>query len=121
MKQTIKACPFCGRNNRNKLKVTPMGVKCHPCSAWGPSTEKTDPEESRIEEGIRLWNTRASDGLIEELIGVLSEAEEYFEGRADAEYFTDSPSPFPNDEMRHFTAIGSALTRARESGYGGEK
>lgn len=35
-----------------------------------------------------------------ELEQILTECREYFEGGADAEYFTDRASPVPNEEMR---------------------
>lgn len=40
----------------------------------------------------------------------LEEAEEYFDQKADAEYFTDSPSPHPNAEMRLLVAVREALS-----------
>lgn len=39
----------------------------------------------------------------------LSEAIDYFDGRADAEYFTDSPSPVPNEEMKRLVECQEAL------------
>ncbi len=48
----------------------------------------------------------------EELKELLLELEEYFDQRADAEYFTDSPAPVPNEEMRMLTMIRDALEKA---------
>ena len=42
-------------------------------------------------------------------IDILITCEEYFEQRADAEYFTDSPHPHPNEEMRLLVAIREVL------------
>jgi hypothetical protein len=39
------------------------------------------------------------------LADLMSDIKEYFDSRADAEYFTDSPSPHPNEEMRLLTRI----------------
>lgn len=39
----------------------------------------------------------------------LGQCEEYFEQRADAEYFTDSPSPCGNEEMQLLVEVQSAL------------
>ena len=43
------------------------------------------------------------------IMEALEAAEEYFDQRADAEYFTDSPRPVPNEEMRILTTIRKAL------------
>lgn len=40
----------------------------------------------------------------------LLECEEFFEERADAEYFPDSPSPVPNPEMRMLVDVRATLT-----------
>jgi hypothetical protein len=39
----------------------------------------------------------------------LGECEEYFEGRADAEYFTDSPDACGNREMQLLVEVQDAL------------
>ena len=39
----------------------------------------------------------------------LKECEEYFDQRADAEYFTDSPTPIPNEEMKMLVLVRDAL------------
>ena len=47
-------------------------------------------------------SVRRNDNLVarnNELLGVLGDCYDYFESRADAEYFTDSSSPHPNEEM----------------------
>lgn len=44
----------------------------------------------------------------QELLEYLHDMEEYFDQRADAEYFPDSASPVPNEEMR-------LLVKTRES------
>jgi hypothetical protein len=43
------------------------------------------------------------------LIDALRECEEYFDSRADAEYFTDSAAPVPNEEMKLLTIVRDAL------------
>lgn len=50
-----------------------------------------------------LWEER------ERLREILDECEDYFDNRADAEYFTDSAAPHPNEEMRLLTAVRAAL------------
>lgn len=47
------------------------------------------------------------------LCDVLRECEEYFDQRADAEYFTDSPSPVGNEEMKMLCLIRETLKRAK--------
>lgn len=44
----------------------------------------------------------------------LEECEAFFEERADAEYFTDSASPVPNDEMRLLTEVQVGLKLLKE-------
>jgi len=44
-----------------------------------------------------------------ELLCVLGDCYDYFDQRADAQYFTDSPSPHPNEEM-------TILSRIKELG-----
>lgn len=39
----------------------------------------------------------------------LDECEEYFDNRADAEYFSDSPQPVANEEMHLLGVVRSAL------------
>ena len=46
-----------------------------------------------------------------DLIDALRECEEYFDSRADAEYFTDSAAPVPNEEMKLLTLVRDALLR----------
>ncbi len=40
---------------------------------------------------------------------LLAHLRTFFDGRADAEYFTDSPSPHPNHEMKILVLIDEAL------------
>lgn len=40
---------------------------------------------------------------------LLAHLRTFFDGRADAEYFTDSPSPHPNHDMRILVLIDEAL------------
>lgn len=47
-----------------------------------------------------------------DLIDVLRECEEYFDQRADAEYFPDSAAPHPNKEMSLLKAIRDAIGKA---------
>lgn len=47
-----------------------------------------------------------------ELIDVLRECEEYFDQRADAEYFPDSAAPHPNEEMKLLTLVRDAIGKA---------
>jgi hypothetical protein len=44
----------------------------------------------------------------------LEECQEYFSQRADAEYFTDSPSPVGNEEMRLLTEVEVGLELLKE-------
>lgn len=44
-----------------------------------------------------------------EMAELLAELRDYFDQRADAEYFTDSPRPVANDEMRHLSEIDELL------------
>ena len=46
---------------------------------------------------------------------VLDRCEEYFDKRADAEYFTGSPSPIANEEMRLLVNVRTAI-RAKKKG-----
>jgi hypothetical protein len=59
---------------------------------------------------------RKAADAIDELVEVLEEAEAYFDNRADAEYFTDSPQPVGNEEMRHLTTIRAILTKYKAGG-----
>lgn len=47
-----------------------------------------------------------------DLLETLRECEEYFDNRADAEYFPDSAAPVPNKEMTLLTAIREAIGKA---------
>ena len=47
---------------------------------------------------------------MEKIIDALRECEEYFDQRADAEYFTDSPSPVANEEMKLLQTVRAALS-----------
>jgi hypothetical protein len=47
------------------------------------------------------------------IIEALEECHEYFDGRADAEYTTDSASPTGNEEMRLLVQVNDALALAR--------
>ena len=49
--------------------------------------------------------------LLAEARGMLHDCEEYFDQRADAEYFPDSPRAHPNEAMRLLTSIRDFLTR----------
>ncbi|MDX0009187.1 hypothetical protein GOB40_21145 [Sinorhizobium meliloti] len=46
------------------------------------------------------------------VIEALQECEAYFDQRADAEYFTDSAAPVPNEEMKLLTLVREALRKA---------
>lgn len=46
-----------------------------------------------------------------DLIELLHDCEEYFDQRADAEYFADSAIPHANEEMRLLTRIREELVR----------
>lgn len=50
----------------------------------------------------------AHDALLE----ALDACEDYFDSRADAEYFTDSAAPVPNEEMKLLTLVREALSKA---------
>ena len=51
----------------------------------------------------------------DDVLELLGECEEYFDGRADAEYFTDSPWPVPNSEMVLLCCVRELIARAKES------
>ncbi len=53
--------------------------------------------------------TLAQSVEIEAMRDVLEECREYFDGRADAEYFTDQPTPKGNEEMRLLVRINEVL------------
>jgi hypothetical protein len=47
-----------------------------------------------------------------EMFEALRECEEYFDQRADAEYFIDSPTPVGNAEMKMLVLVREALAKA---------
>jgi hypothetical protein len=47
-------------------------------------------------------------------VAVLKVCEEYFDQRADAEYFTDSPQPKGNEEMSLLTEIRATLKKVKQ-------
>ncbi len=49
-----------------------------------------------------------------DLVAVLKVCEEYFDQRADAEYFTDSPQPKGNEEMSLLTEIRATLKKVKQ-------
>jgi len=49
------------------------------------------------------------DATIKRLREALEECDDYFDNRADAEYFTDSPSPIGNEEMNMLMMVRAAL------------
>lgn len=53
------------------------------------------------------------EAINRELVVVLSEAEEYFDQRADAEYLPGQAAPIGNEEMRLLTEIRAALAKAK--------
>ena len=55
---------------------------------------------------------RQARDCVAETLDALRETETYFADRADAESFTDSPSPYGNEEMRLLCIVRSALARA---------
>jgi hypothetical protein len=46
------------------------------------------------------------------LLEALRECEEFFDQRADAEYFIDSPTPVGNAEMKMLVLVREALAKA---------
>lgn len=46
---------------------------------------------------------------------LLLDLQEYFDGRADAEYFTDRALPVPNEEMRFLVRIQHEIALADEA------
>lgn len=62
-----------------------------------------------IRRGTKMHKTAKIQSPLKEVHETLSQVCEYFEERADAEYFTDSPSPIPNEEMRHFASCKEAI------------
>ena len=63
-------------------------------------------EEARDELLCEIdhWKERVNEAET-----LLRDCEEYFDQRADAEYFTDSPAPVGNEEMNMLTAIRAFL------------
>ncbi|MEZ0003816.1 hypothetical protein [Sinorhizobium fredii] len=55
---------------------------------------------------------RALRPRLEALTEALRECEEFFDDRADAEYFTDSAAPHPNEEMKLLTLVRDAIRKA---------
>jgi hypothetical protein len=51
----------------------------------------------------------AKDDMIAKLREALNECEDYFDNRADAEWFPDSPRPVPNAEMTLLCVVRGAL------------
>ncbi|WP_164822747.1 hypothetical protein [Sinorhizobium meliloti] len=49
---------------------------------------------------------------MEKIIEALEACDEYFDQRADAEYFTDRAAPVPNEEMKLLTLVRDALRKA---------
>lgn len=66
-----------------------------PRARWG------DKQLRQKNKQLRAALTKAA--------AALAEADEYFDQRADAEYFTDSAAPVGNEEMRILTEIRDAL------------
>ena len=87
-------------------------------AAWnackGIETETLEVAENLIVGGIREAEARADSAE-----AMLRECEEYFDQRADAEYFPDSPSPHPNEEMKLLTEIRAFLDKTGERGLAG--
>lgn len=52
---------------------------------------------------------KAFDAAYQRQRRALEECEAYFDERADAEYFADSPSPVGNEEMRLLVMVREAL------------
>lgn len=53
------------------------------------------------------------DATIATMAEALDQCEDYFDNRADAEYFTDSPAPVPNEEMTLLAVVRAALESTR--------
>jgi hypothetical protein len=60
---------------------------------------------------MMLTASQIDQRTLSDIIDLLTTAEEYFDCRADAEYFTDSPNPVPNVEMTLLTQCGDLLNR----------
>ena len=76
-----------------------------------------DVTEENEDELRELKNTNAKRialtwNMHDELIEALEDTREYFDGRADAEYFADSATPVVNEEMRLQVQIEAALAKA---------
>ena len=67
--------------------------------------------------GIRMREAAdalaAKDATITRMAEALDQCEDYFDNRADAEYFTDSPTPVPNEEMTLLCVVRAALEAPR--------
>lgn len=74
----------------------------------GRIAEIINADARKIEARARLLEAENRKRAGEVKI-LLQELEEYFDQRADAEYFTSSPAPVPNAEMKLLTKIRSLL------------
>ena len=88
-------------NDHDELKSRLIaGCKCNLCKI-GACCCDTMAEAS---DTITALTARVA-----ELEEVLDECETYFDNRADAEYFTDSPIPVGNEEMGLLVTVRKAL------------
>lgn len=53
----------------------------------------------------------------QEMLEYLRDMEDYFKERADAEYFTDSASGVPNEEMRMLVKVREAIEKTENQSY----
>ena len=111
----LKPCPFCG----GPAEIQQYGdnrkstiVACTECACVLENGEA-------FRHGT-IWNTRAhdpalaaKDAEINRLREALDQCEDYFDNRADAEYFTDSPTPVPNEEMTLLAVVRAALEASK--------
>ena len=70
------------------------------------------PESAGRRIGELERQVERQSAKITQMREALAEAEDYFDSRADAEYFTDSATPHPNKEMVLLTLIREAIGKA---------
>ncbi|AII27767.1 hypothetical protein B9J07_12880 [Sinorhizobium sp. LM21] len=71
-------------------------------------------ERDRIERNRDMYRGQVErqSAKIAAMREALQEVEEFFDDRADAEYFTDSAAPHPNKEMTLLTLVRDAIKKA---------
>lgn len=58
---------------------------------------------------------REAEAAIQSALDVLHDAAEYFDARADAEYFTDQPTPQGNEEMGLLAMVNDCISKLEKA------